>query len=98
MTPSKHTPGEPEWNVTRIIVGHDSNHGAIPAPGILIDALERFTANRTAYLVLALKAAEQELEANKLAMIGPEWAAQRTATGGALLAVSRAIMQAEARP
>jgi hypothetical protein len=48
-------------------------------------------------MLAALKEAEQELEANKTAMLGPEWAAQRTATGGALLTVSRAIMKAEGR-
>jgi hypothetical protein len=49
-------------------------------------------------MLAALKEAEQELEANKTAMLGPEWAAQRTATGGALLTVSRAIMKAEGKP
>ncbi len=53
--------------------------------------------NNYAPMLTALKAAELELEANKTAMLGPEWAAQRTATGGALLQVSRAVMQAEGR-
>lgn len=46
-------------------------------------------------LLAALKAAELELEANKQAMLGPEWAVQRTATGGALLQVFQAIRRAE---
>lgn len=53
--------------------------------------------NSRAELISALKAAELELEANKQAMLGPEWAAQRTLTGGALLQVSRAILRAEGK-
>lgn len=41
-------------------------------------------------LILAL----QELEANKTAMIGPEWAATRTATGGACCAIARVLYRA----
>lgn len=28
------------WNITRIIVGHDSNYGEVPKPDVLIAALE----------------------------------------------------------
>ena len=59
-----------------------------------IDLLERRNAC-IPEMVAALKAAELELEANKVAMIGPEWAAQRTATGGALLQVFRALSRAK---
>lgn len=46
-------------------------------------------------MLAALEAALLELEANKAAMVGPGWAAQRTMTGGAILAVSRAIHAAK---
>lgn len=51
--------------------------------------------NNHAALVAALESALLELEANKVAMVGPEWAAQRTATGGALLQVVRALNAAK---
>lgn len=48
-------------------------------------------------MLAALNVALLELEANKAAMQGPEWAAQRTATGGAIAQVARAIYKAEGR-
>lgn len=46
-------------------------------------------------LVTALEIAMQELEANKVAMIGPEWASHRTLTGGAVLVCARALHKAK---
>lgn len=53
--------------------------------------------NSHASLVEALEAAMEELEANKVAMIGPEWASQRTMTGGALAKCARALRNAKAQ-
>jgi hypothetical protein len=46
-------------------------------------------------LVAALEIAMQELEANKVAMLGPGWASQRTMTGGALIICARALATAK---
>jgi len=86
------------WNFTRIIVGHDSTYGAIPKPDVLISSLHRFEREQMQPLVNALETALLELEANKTAMQGPEWAAQRTATGGALAVVARALAYAKQIP
>jgi len=48
-----------------------------------------------AELVAALEAAMLELEANKVAMVGPQWASQRTLTGGALVVCARALAKAK---
>lgn len=53
--------------------------------------------NSHASLIEALEAAMEELEANKVAMIGPEWASQRTMTGGALAKCARALRNAKAQ-
>ncbi len=45
-----------EWNITRILVGHDSNHGAIPEIGVLISSIERY--NRDFHALLLEQNAE----------------------------------------
>jgi hypothetical protein len=45
-------------------------------------------------MLAALELALLELESNKLAMVGPEWASQRTLTGGAIARVASAIHKA----
>ncbi len=40
-----------EWNITRILVGHDSNHGPIPEIGVLISSIERYNRDHHALLL-----------------------------------------------
>ena len=63
-TPSNPKPGlwytpTTSWNITRILVGHDSNHGAIPKIGELIEKIEHF--NRQEHARLLASNAETRL-------------------------------------
>jgi hypothetical protein len=101
MSTQKHTPGP--WHVGfkpgPIVYGSQGEQVANLFEPLIDTEENKANARLIASapdLLNALKLAEQELYANKEAMHGPEWAAQRTATGFALLTVYKAIAKATA--
>lgn len=91
------------------MAGHSSIEDAIQAKRnnehklrLLVTVLEAKNAGLESSnkdMLEALNVALLELESNKAAMVGPEWASQRTLTGGAIARVAQAIYRAtEATP
>ncbi len=67
MSDTSTPPAKTEWNIARIVAGHDNNYGQIPGVGILIASLETFhNAERVALQAQLTAAKTDHVNACKL--------------------------------
>ncbi len=85
-----------EWNITRILVGHDSNHGPIPEIGVLISSIERYNRDHHALLLAQNAEMREALGKLKIALSAPSEALhkQNDTTGNLIDACNSIIEEA----
>lgn len=67
MTPTQpNKPDDTQWNIARIVAGHDNNYGQIPEVAILIASLELFEQSRLAPLLAQNAALQKEVDAYRI--------------------------------